>query len=91
MPTENETKPCGVTGCPGTMTFRQRAVPPGGNTSFAHEDGARQLIEPRPGWVCDKTHEHVQTHEGYLEQLKGRIMAVLDTATSPVYDTDVDG
>ena len=59
MPTENETKPCEVTGCTGTMIFRQRAVPPGGNTSFAGEDGGPQLIDPRPGWVCDRNTEHI--------------------------------
>lgn len=60
MPTEHETKPCSVTGCSGTMTFRYRAVPPGGNASFAGNGGAPQFVEPMPAWVCDKNHKHFE-------------------------------
>ena len=57
MPTENQTKPCGVTGRTGTIVFERRAVPPGGNASFPRLDGASPFVEPMPAWVCDKDHQ----------------------------------
>ncbi len=63
MPHEYETKPCAVPGCPGTMIYSPGVVPVGGGTSFVRDGGQPQLIEPRPGWVCDQHPEHIEWDE----------------------------
>ena len=62
MPTGNETKPCSVTGCLGTMVYHVGYVPPGGSASFAGDGGSPQFVEPHGAWVCNKNENH-EDHE----------------------------
>ena len=61
MPSEYETKPCSIRGCGGTMTYSERAVPPGPRVGSAAAFGERvRGGEPRPGWCSDTSIAHVE-------------------------------
>jgi hypothetical protein len=58
MGVEGETKPCTVTGCSGTITFREDSHPPGWHLGTEKVAGIELMSEARPGWCCDEDPEH---------------------------------
>ncbi len=64
MPIENEQKPCTSQNCPGTMTYKSNARPPGWSAGFTGDGG--QTVwgrEAQPGWECDKNRDHFETED----------------------------
>jgi hypothetical protein len=65
MPNENDTKPCYVEGCSGTMRFSQNARPPGWGAGTGVGDG--KIVwgaQEQPGWECNENRGHFEFANG---------------------------
>ena len=64
MPVENDQKPCTSPNCPGTMTYKANAHPPGWSAGFGTDNG--NIVwgaNEQPGWECDKNRDHFKAEQ----------------------------